>query len=82
MTIPSDISATLASALRERLAIIADRDPYSNDPAAHLNCLQEVSTKIAELAKQLPANTDPQLAHYLQRCSFDKALAFLESKLN
>ena len=69
----------LADALKERLAVIADREFYQRDPAAHLARLQEVSTRITTLAAQLPPGLDPQFAHYLQRCSYDKALAFLEA---
>jgi len=69
----------LASALRERLAVIADRDLYQRDPALHLEKLKAVSERVSALQSQLPPPVDPQLAHYLQRCSYDKALAFLES---
>ena len=69
----------LATALRERLAIIADRDLYARDPALHLEKLRAASEKIATLQKALPPAMDSQLAHYLQRCSYDKALAFLEA---
>jgi hypothetical protein len=68
----------LAEALRERLAVIADRDLYGRDPAAHLLRLQSASTRIVEIQGQLPTPLDPRLAHYLQRCSYDKALAWLE----
>jgi hypothetical protein len=68
----------LAEALRERIAVIADRELYARDPAAHLQRLQSASTRIVELQAQLPAPLDPRLAHYLQRCSYDKALAWLE----
>jgi len=30
------------------------------------------------LEKELPPSVDPQLRHFLARCSYDKALAFLE----
>ncbi len=69
----------LAAALRERLAVIADRELYIRDPAAHLERLRTISEQVIALQKQLPAPVDPQLAHYLQRCSYDKALAFLEA---
>ncbi len=68
----------LADALRARLAVIADRDFYQRDPQAHLQRLQAASEEIAALQKELPAPTDPRLAPYLERCSYDKALAFLE----
>ena len=75
----SGVHQALADALKERLALVADRDFYRRDPAAHLAQLQTVSGRITALAAQLPPGGDPQLAHYLQRCSFDKALAFLEA---
>jgi hypothetical protein len=68
----------LADALRERLAVIADRELYARDPAQHLTQLRVVSERVTALQAQLPTPIDPQLAHYLQRCSYDKALALLE----
>ena len=71
----------LSRALRHRLAVIGDRALYARDPQAHLQQLQEASERIANLQQQLPAPVDPQFAHYLQRCSYDKALAWLEAEL-
>ena len=68
----------LAAALRERLAVIADRAAYERDPSAHLARLQGASERITALAGTLPAPVDGRLAHYLARCSYDKALAFLD----
>jgi hypothetical protein len=68
--------AQLAAALRERLALITDA-VSRRDSEGHLARLQSVSEKIAELEKQLPPPVDPQLAHFLARCSYDKALALL-----
>ena len=68
----------LAAALRERIAVISDRELYARDPALHLEKLRAASEKIAALQTNLPPLIDPQLAHYLQRCSYDKALAFLD----
>ena len=76
----NDIYAQLAKALRERLRVIADRELYERDPALHLEKLRGASEAILALQTRLPANLDPNLAHYLQRCSYDKALAFLEKK--
>ncbi|MDB6153785.1 MAG: hypothetical protein JWL90_2238 [Chthoniobacteraceae bacterium] len=70
---------TLASALRERLAVIQDREAYAQDPDAHLERLKSVSERITVLQTELPPPVDPQLEHYLKRCSFDKALAFIEA---
>jgi hypothetical protein len=80
MTQSPDTYQELTAALKERLALIADREFYQRDPAAHLARLQAVSGTIATTATQLPGPVDPQLAHYLQRCSYDKALAFLEAR--
>ena len=73
------IHESLAAALRERLAVVGDREGYAHDPAGHLERLRAISEEITQLQQQLPPPVDPQLAHYLQRCSFDKALAFLEA---
>jgi hypothetical protein len=75
----SDPAPALVTALRDRLRLIGDRDWYHRDPAGHLLALQEVSARITALAEALPRPLDPTLAHYLERSSFDKALAFLES---
>ena len=74
-----DVTQALAAALRKRLALIADRAFYQRDPTSQQAELQAVSEKITALAAHLPPPVDPQLAHYFQRGSFDKALAFLEA---
>ena len=68
----------LKEALRERLAIIQDEESR-RDEAKHLSRLRAVSEKIDKLQAALPQPVDPQLAHYLQRKSYDKALEFIES---
>jgi hypothetical protein len=68
----------LREALRERLAIIHD-EKSRGDEEAHMARLSAVSEKIDTLAAALPRPIDPQLAHYLKRRSYDKALEFLES---
>jgi hypothetical protein len=65
--------------LRERLAIIRDEESRRNE-AKHMARLRAVSEKIDKLATALPRPIDPQLAHYLQRRSYDKALEFLEQR--
>lgn len=67
----------LAAALRERRSIIADETSRS-DPARHIEKLKAVSEKIEAMRKSLPPPVDPRLAHYLARCSYDKALEALE----
>ena len=71
----------LAEALRERLEVIADREAYQRDPAAHLERLKVASDKVTASQQQLPERVPPQLSHYLARCSYDKALAFIETEL-
>ncbi|HST30925.1 MAG TPA: hypothetical protein VLK27_08835 [Chthoniobacterales bacterium] len=68
----------LAAALRERLAIISDENSR-REPEKHLARLRAVSEKIDDLAATLPKPIDPQLTHFLQRKSYDKALEHLES---
>jgi hypothetical protein len=70
-------TAELADALRERLAIISDQNSR-RDPEAHTARLCEVSEKIEKLEATLPRPIDQQLAHFLQRKSYDKALELLE----
>ena len=75
-----DAYDALANALRERLAVIADRAAYERDPGAHLERLRLASEKIAAVQNTLPSPIHPQLTHYLERSSYEKALAFLEAR--
>jgi hypothetical protein len=72
-----DVVDALAAALRERLAVIADKTSQQ-DEEKHLARLRAVSEKIDRLQAALPEPVDPRLAHYLQRQSYDKVLEFLE----
>ncbi|HEY0369668.1 MAG TPA: hypothetical protein VGC85_08740 [Chthoniobacterales bacterium] len=72
----SEVYDQLASALRERLEIIADEQSRQS-PDAHMKRLQHVSERIETLAQHLPAATDPQLRHFLQRRSYSKALELI-----
>jgi hypothetical protein len=70
----------LASALRERLAVIADHAHRDRDQAGHLQRLIEASGRIDALIASLSAqDLDPQFRHYLEKRSYDKALAWIES---
>jgi hypothetical protein len=72
--------APLAEALRERLAVIADHAHRESDSAGHLSRLITVSKKIDAIVATLsPQELDPQFRHYLDRKSYDKALAWIES---
>ena len=72
-----NVIVDLVAALRERLAIIRD-EKSRRDAEGHMGRLQAVSDEIDKLQAALPRPLDPQLAHYLQRRSYDKALEFLE----
>ena len=72
-------TSELTAALHERLAIISDEESR-RDPEKHLARLAAVSEKIDNLAAALPKPIDLQLAHFLQRKSYDKALEFLEGR--
>jgi hypothetical protein len=74
-----NVLVDLAQALRERLAIIHDEQSRL-DEARHTARLRAVSEKIDKLQATLPQPVDPRLAHYLQRKSYDKALAHLEGR--
>ena len=69
----------LVAALRERLAIISDQNSR-RDPEKHITRLRENSEKIDNIAAKLPKPVEPQLAHFLQRKSYDKALDLLEGR--
>jgi hypothetical protein len=69
----------LANALRERLSIISDENSR-RDPEKHTARLRAVSEQIDNLAASLPKPIDPELAHFLERKSYDKALAILEDR--
>jgi len=78
MSSPDLIS--LAEALRERLAVIADHTHRNSDQFGHLQRLIDVSGRIdALISSVLTQELDPQLRHYLEKKSYEKALAWIES---
>ena len=72
-----DVTAQLAEALRARVALIADEESRK-DTERHMERLRQISERISELTAALPPPVDPHLEHYLKRCSYSKALEFLE----
>lgn len=74
----------LSASLRERLRLIADYEFRDRDPGDHLKKLQEASETIERWEKVLlsEGNVDPKLRHYLERRSYDKALAWLAPVIN
>ena len=75
----SKVMDDFKEALRERLAIIHD-EQSRRDEAKHIARLKAISERIDDLQMRLPKPVDPRLAHYLQRKSYDKALAHLEGR--
>lgn len=69
----------LTALLTERLEIIGDGDLRERDPEEHLRRLREISERIDEERRRLEAELDPRLAHFLERCSYAKALAYLKT---
>jgi hypothetical protein len=69
----------LSESLRRRREVIADRAWYGRDAVGHLEELKSVSERIVHLGSQLPVPVHPQLRHFLERCSYDKALEFIEA---
>jgi hypothetical protein len=77
------ILGKLREALKERLAIIADKKLRDCDPAEHLKELQAVSEKIEGLIKELSQEKlDPHFRHYLKQCSYGKALQWIEASID
>jgi len=75
-----NLETELAAALRRRLEVIGDRTLRESDPGRQLEELRRVSERLVELQERLPATTHPQLRHYFERCSYDKALAWIEGE--
>jgi len=69
--------ATLESALRRRLDIVADHDLRDRDPKAHLEAIKAAHRELEMQKAALPPGTDPRLLHFLERQSYEKAIAFL-----
>jgi hypothetical protein len=70
----------LESALRKRLSIVADHALRDRDPAAHLEALKSAHREFEARRALLPSDTDARLLHFLERQSYEKALAFLENE--
>jgi len=68
----------LKDLLRKRIEIIADHEFRDNDPDAHLRALKEISESIEGYHHELQGKNFPQLEHFLDNRSYNKALKFLE----
>ena len=69
--------ASLQAALRKRLDIVADHELRDRDPAAHLEAIKAAHRELETQIAALPPGTDPRLLHFLERQSYEKAVAFL-----
>ena len=69
----------LREALQERLGVIADLELRARDPRAHLERLKAAASRLDTAIARVRPNCDPQLRHFLDRQSYVKALAWLES---
>ena len=70
----------LAKLLQQRLDVIGDQHLRENDPDEQLKQLQEVSESIMRLHQEMASKLKPRLAHFLENCSYDKALAWIKSE--
>ena len=69
----NEIEESILSALLELDAMVKAMPTAKPKPN-----LLPLFARIDELAKQLPRGTDPELSHFLQRKSYEKARARLE----
>ncbi len=71
----------LIEMLERRLAVIADADLRERDPDAQLAQLQEVSESIMAFHDDHRGQISIRLNHFLESCSYDKALAWCRDAL-
>jgi hypothetical protein len=64
----------LIGLLEERLRVIGDATLRERDPAGQLARLQEVSEGIVAFHTAHRAKIQPRLNHFLENCSYAKAL--------
>ncbi len=69
------IESEILAALRQlEQSVRKDRPMH---PKANL---QELFSRLDDLARQLPKHSDPNLLHYLHKKSYEKARLFLEGR--
>ncbi len=71
--------APLASMLRHRLEVIADHDWRDRDSGGHFDALKAVSEAIAAWEAAQPRPVPARLGHFLQQCSYGKALEWIDA---
>ncbi|MBE2205359.1 MAG: hypothetical protein IAE94_13590 [Chthoniobacterales bacterium] len=68
----------LETALRRRLDVVGDHGLRATDPKAHLEALKAAHRELEIQIARLPVDTPPQLFHFLQQQSYEKAHKFLK----
>ena len=79
--ITPDEYQTLAVLLRRRVETIADRDRHVRDPDGHFQAIKAVSEAILAAQAGLEGRLPVRLKHFLDNCSYEKALIFIENEL-
>lgn len=74
-TVSKDELDTLVGLLERRLTVIADHALRESNAEEQLRQLQEVSERIIHYHDSLKGRLSPRLAHFLDNCSYEKALA-------
>lgn len=74
------MSSALKNAVQKRLDIVADHAFRDRDPGGHLEALKQAHRELQALVEALPSDCDPRLRHFLERQSYEKALAFLKEQ--
>lgn len=72
----------LIGLLEERLRVIGDAPLRERDPAGQLARLQEVSEAIVTFHTDHRAKIQPRLNHFLENCSYAKALEWAAEALD
>jgi hypothetical protein len=70
----------LADLLEKRLQVIGDQEMRANDPEQQLKLLKEVSEGILSHHSDLKGKIPPRLEHFLDNCSYEKALAWIREE--
>ncbi|MFV0415455.1 MAG: hypothetical protein ACK5NG_03725 [Chthoniobacterales bacterium] len=76
----TELYREILKVLQERDRIVRDREHYSRDQNGHILKLMDCTRDLNILAQKLPDSADPQLRHFLDRQSYEKATAWLEER--
>ena len=69
----------LQQLLERRIAVISNHSLRDSNPDEQLKQLQEVSEAINQLHQNIASDAPPRLKHFLENCSYDKALDWLKN---